>query len=140
MLVSLDIKSAFDAAWWFNILKSLQEFGCPRNLYYLTKNYLSQRTAILSTNTIKLERQITKGCPQGFCCRPGLWNIQYNSLLNLKFAKQTSAIAFADDLILVTRGKTVIEAESFTNTELNKITTWAKTIRLNSMTRNQLPY
>ena len=130
ILVSLDIKTAFDAAWWPNILKSLQELGCPRNLYYLTKNYLSQRTAILSTNTIKLERQITKGCPQGSCCSPGLWNIQYNSLLNLKFAKQTSAIAFADDLILVTRGKTVIEAENFTNTELNKIATWAKNYKV----------
>ena len=105
ILVSLDIKTAFDAAWWPNILKSLQDMGCPRNLYYLTKSYLHQRTAILSTNTIKLERQITKGCPQGSCCSPGLWNIQYNSLLNLNFEKQTSAIAFADDLILVTRGK-----------------------------------
>ena len=31
-----------------------------------------------------------------------------------------------DDLILVTRGKTVIEAENFTNTELTKVTAWAK--------------
>ena len=126
ILVSLDIKTAFDAAWWPNILKSLQDMGCPRNLYYLTKSCLHQRTAILSTNTIKLERQITKGCPQGSCCSPGLWNIQYNSLLNLNFEKQTSATAFADDLILVTRGKTVIEAENGTNTELTKVTAWAK--------------
>ncbi len=35
-------------------------------------------------------------------------------------------MAFADDLILVTRGKTVIEAENFTNTELTKVTAWAK--------------
>ena len=104
--------------------------GCPRNLYYLTKSYLHQRTAILSTNTIKLERQITKGCPQVSCCSPGLWNIQYNSLLNLNFEEQTSAIAFVDDLILVTRGKTVIEAENFTNTELNKITAWAKNYKV----------
>ena len=130
ILVSLDIKTAFDAAWWPNILKSLQDMGCPRNLYYLTKSYLNQRTAILSTNTIKLERQITKACPQGSCCSPGLWNIQYNSLLNLNFVKQTSAIAFTDDLILVTRGKTVIEAENFTNTELNKITAWAKNYKV----------
>ena len=36
------------------------------------------------------------------------------------------ATAFADDLILVTRGKTVVEAENLTNTELSKITPWAK--------------
>jgi hypothetical protein len=77
-----------------------------------------------------LERQITKGCPQGSCCSPGLWNIQYNSLLNLNFAKLTTAIAFADDLILVTRGRTVIEAENFTNTELTKTTAWAKNYKV----------
>jgi len=130
VLVGLDVRGAFDAAWWPNILKSLQDCKCPRNLYYLTKSYLSQRTAILSTNSIRMERDISRGCPQGSCCSPGLWNIQYNSLLNLEFAKQTKAIAFADDLILMTRGKTVVEAENSTNTELNKIAAWAKNYKI----------
>jgi hypothetical protein len=30
IIVSLDIKSAFDAAWWPSILKSLKEFNCPK--------------------------------------------------------------------------------------------------------------
>jgi hypothetical protein len=130
ILVSLDIQTAFDAAWWPNILKSLQHCGCPRNLYYLIKSYLNQRSAILSTNSIKMERDISRGCPQGSCGGLGLWNIQYNSLLNLNFAKQTKAIAFADDLILVTRGKRVVEAENFTNTELSKITAWTKNYKI----------
>jgi len=45
ILVSLDFKGAFDAAWWPGILKTPQDFNCPRNLYYLTKSYLSQRIA-----------------------------------------------------------------------------------------------
>jgi hypothetical protein len=117
ILLSLDIQTAFDAAWWPNILKSLQDCGCPRNLNYLIKSYFSQRSGMLSTNSIKMERDISRGSPQGLCCGPGPWNIQYNSLLHLNFAKQTKA--FADDLILVTRGKTVVEAEKFTNTELS---------------------
>jgi hypothetical protein len=44
----------------------------------------------------------------------------------LNFAKQTKAIAFADDMILVTRGKSVDEAEKFTNTDLSKFTAWVK--------------
>jgi len=113
-----------------HILKSLQDCKCPRNLYYLTKSYLSQRTAILSTNSIRMERDTSRGCPQGSCCSPGLWNIQYNSLLNLEFAKQTKAIAFANDLILMTRGKTVVEAEDSTNIELSKIAAWAKNYKI----------
>jgi len=31
-LVSLDVEGAFNSAWWPNILKSLKESGCPRNL------------------------------------------------------------------------------------------------------------
>ena len=50
--------------------------------------------------------------------------------MKLNFAKQTKAITFADDLILVTRGKTVVEAENFMNTELSKIATWAKNYKI----------
>ena len=38
-LVSLDVKGAFDAAWGPSVVKALKDFHCPRNLYYLTKNY-----------------------------------------------------------------------------------------------------
>ena len=89
ILVSLDVQGTFDAAWWPGILNTLQDFNCPRNLFYLTKSYLSQRTAVMTTNTLQVVRDVSKGCPQGSCCGPGLWNIQYNSLLNLEFGKQT---------------------------------------------------
>ena len=44
--------------------------------------------------------------------------------------KQTKATAFADDLILMTRGKTVVEAENSANTELNKTAAWAKNYKI----------
>ena len=123
--VSLDVEGAFNSAWWPSVLKNLKDSGCPRNLYNLTKSYFSQRIATLSTN-IKLERIVTKGCPQGSYLGPGLWNILYNSLLNLQFSNRTKVIAFADDLILLTRAKTVREAENIANIELSKISAWAK--------------
>ena len=39
---------------------------------------------------------------------------------------RTETIAFADDLILATRGRTVIEAENMANIELTKISAWAR--------------
>jgi len=51
-ILSLDVKGAFDAAWWPSILMTLKEFNCPRNLYNLTKSYFSQRTAVMSINTV----------------------------------------------------------------------------------------
>ena len=80
----------------------------------------------MSTNNIKLERIVTKGCPQGSHCGSGLWNIFYNSLLNLKFSKRTKIVAFADDILLLTRAKTVRETDNIANIELSKISAWAK--------------
>ena len=126
ILVSLDVKGAFDAALWPSILKTLKEFNCPKNLYNLAKSYFSERTAILSSNSTQIEKEVSKGCPQGSCCGPGFWNIQYNSLLNIEYGKHTKAIAFADDLLIAVKAETVREAENHANIEIRKITNWAK--------------
>ena len=62
--------------------------------------------------------------------RSGYWNIQYNSLLNLNFAKWTRAIAFADDLLIVVKASTVAEVENYTNIEMSKIAKWSKENKL----------
>jgi hypothetical protein len=48
ILFSLDVKRAFDAAWWSNIIMALKDFNCPRNLYNLTKSCFSHITAVMS--------------------------------------------------------------------------------------------
>jgi len=80
----------------------------------------------MATNNIKLERAVSKGCPQGSCLGPGMWNIFYNSILKLKLTSSTKIIAFADDLLLLTRGATVSEIENIANLELTKISTCAR--------------
>ena len=50
----------------------------------------------------------------------------YNALLNLNSSSHTKVIAFADDLGVLTKGKTPFEAEAFINSDLAKIEKWAK--------------
>jgi hypothetical protein len=126
-LISLDVKGAFDAAFWPSILNGLRACGCPKNLYNLTKSYFSNRTAILSFNSVQIEKEVSRGCPQGSCCGPGYWNIQYNSLLNLAFKDKTRVVACADDLILAIRADSTRAVENYPNGELSKITAWSKT-------------
>jgi len=38
VLISLDVKGAFDAAWWPSILNGLKEYNYPKNLYTLSKS------------------------------------------------------------------------------------------------------
>jgi hypothetical protein len=125
VIVSLDVKGAFDAAWWPSILKQLRELKCPKNFYILSAYYFSNRKATLSINNYKMEKEVHKGCSQGSCCAPGYWNIMYNSLLSLKFNSRTKVIAFADDLIVLTKGACKIETEKYANQDLKKIERWA---------------
>jgi len=96
VVISLDVKGAFDAAWWPGILKQFREVKCPKNLYNLSASSFSNRKATLSINNYKVEREVQRGFPQGSCCGPAYWNIMYNSLLKLKFTSRTKVIAFAD--------------------------------------------
>ena len=130
VLVSLDVQGAFDAAWWPSIMKALRDYKCPQNLYSLARSYFNERSAALCLKNITLGKVVIKSCPQGSCCGPGMWNIQYNSLLNLEYTNHTKVIAFADDLLVMTKGKTLLEAENFANVEFQKISFWAKNNKL----------
>jgi hypothetical protein len=55
-VVSLDVRRAFDAAWWPSILFNLQELKCPKNLFNLARSYFSNRMASLCGNMFKLEK------------------------------------------------------------------------------------
>jgi hypothetical protein len=90
------------------------------------KKYFSHRKATLATNNINIERAVSKGCPQVSCLGPSMWNIFYNSILNLTFTSGTKVKAFADDLIILIRGKSVSEAENTANIELENISKWEK--------------
>ena len=60
-------------------MKELRECKCPKNIHELTKSYFSKRTAVMATNTLSIEKEISRGCPQSSCSGPGMWNLQYNS-------------------------------------------------------------
>ena len=55
--VSLDVKGAFDAAWWPGILAALRNLRCPGNLYRLSESYFSERTAFLTMNTCTVQKK-----------------------------------------------------------------------------------
>jgi len=125
-MVSLDVQGAFDLAWWPAILQRLREAKCPRKLYYLVQDYLKKREAFITINGYNMRKNITKGFAQGSCCGPILWNIQYDTVLNLKFTDYTRVVAFADDLILIIRADSISEAENIANVEMGKINMWTE--------------
>lgn len=69
-MISLDVKGAFDAAWWPGILNSLREYQCPKNLYNLVRSYFSDRCAILTANTVRIQKSV-KGAHKALAVDPG---------------------------------------------------------------------
>jgi hypothetical protein len=51
--------------------------------------------------------------------------VLYDDLLNLKFSSHTKIITFTDDLVILTHGKTLSEAEAYANSDLARIENWA---------------
>ena len=50
----------------------------------------------------------------------------YDSLLNLKYNDNSKIMAFADDLMLIVKGNSLLEIENHANIELQKISSWAE--------------
>ena len=74
-LITLDVQGTFDAAWWPGVLRELKENKCPIKLYNLTRSYFTQRTKAMTMNSLRIEKNVSRGCPQGSCYGPGLWNL-----------------------------------------------------------------
>jgi hypothetical protein len=73
-----------------------------------------------------VQRKISKGCPQGSASGLGFWNLQFNSLLQLEYTKNTKVNAYADDLMILVRGTTQLEDENYANIETQKVAKWAR--------------
>ena len=58
--------------------------------------------------------------------------LQFN--FKLEFTNHTKAIAFADDLIMLTKGESIVEVKNYTNLELRKISDW---VQKNKLTFNE---
>ena len=125
-VISLDVKGAFDAAWWPGILASLKNLRCLGNLYKLCVSYFNKMTAFITINNGIVQRKISRGCPQGSASGSGFWNIQYNSLLNLEYTKNSKVMVYADDLMILVNGTTQEEVENYANIETHKVAKWAR--------------
>src|SRR6056300_1490875 len=105
--VSLDIKGAFDNVSYASIRRAMELFGFPKQLGMWYLHYLQNRIAKASVNGVAVKRKLCRGVPQGSILGPMLWNITFDELLaKYKPTMRVNASAFADDLCLITRGRT----------------------------------
>lgn len=129
LVISLDIKGAFNTAWWPEIMYQLRKKMCKRNLFNLIKSYLSDREVKVDLEEIELRKKLTQGAPQGSALGPGLWNIMYDQLLRTELPLGAELIGFADDTLLLVSARSSKQIEIIANKALNAITEWGESVK-----------
>lgn len=101
ILITLDIKNAFNTATWSYIIKEMYRRRISQYLINIIEDYFSNRRLKISTS----ERTMTVGVPQGSVLGPTLWNILYDGILREDLGPGARSICFADDLAVLIEEK-----------------------------------
>ena len=108
-MLALDISGTFDNLNWAHVVKNATKSGINGCFIRALKEILIDRETEFDTS-IRAVRRISKiGCPQDGKASPTIWLIAMNDLLIKLEKANIKSTAFADDLSIVLKAKSVNE-------------------------------
>ena len=125
-IITFDIKGAFDNVPWSSVLNQLNLLGVPTKLVNIIASFLSDRKVECCYGNITVQKQTSRGTPQGSVLSPLLWNIVMNSFLNSYNNRNSSAIAYADDISIVCWNKNKTDLQDCCINAVNKVLEWCQ--------------
>lgn len=124
LLVTLDVKNAFNSARWVDMLRALESFRVPEYLMRVMRDYLRDRSLIYETEDGQCRKTVTAGAAQGSILGPDLWNVAYDELLELEMPEGVSLQGYADDLAILIATRNVELAQLKLNIAMRRISAW----------------
>ncbi|GBL89913.1 Retrovirus-related Pol polyprotein from type-1 retrotransposable element R1 [Araneus ventricosus] len=124
LVLSIDIKGAFDNLQHRAILKTLDASACPSNINRFFHSLLQNRKVTLLTPQGRATKEQKQGCPQGSCSGPAMWNLVANEILNRVWPDNVHIQAFADDFVLVIKADTNKSLVEDTQSAITQFSSW----------------
>lgn len=130
MIVSLDVRNAFNSASWSSTAAALQAKGVATELQRILASWFDGRQLVYDTDGGPVTRSLSAGVPQGSILGPTLWNIMYDGVLDLELPEGVEIVGYADDLALLVPGTTPQQASQLASTAVAIIADWMSSRRL----------
>ena len=124
LIITLDIKNAFNTANWLKTVNVLRSLNIPEYLVAIIENYFSKRILIYDTAEGTKKYKVTGGVPQGSVLGPLLWNVMYNGVLNLDLPSSAKVVGFADDIALVITAGNLEQASMIADASTGAVKKW----------------
>lgn len=121
--ICLDLTKAFDTVSHDKLLDKLSETGVRGVALSIFQSFLSDRQqAVRLGDCLSDFGPLKHGVPQGTVLGPLLFIIYLNDLLNVKLAGRI--LAYADDLMLIYRGRSWFEVDNMMRSDLKIVRRW----------------
>ena len=101
----MDLEKAFELASALAILESLIKQGIRGKLLQWTKDFLTERKAMVQfQGKTSHRRTFDNGTPQGSILSPFLFNVLVENLVALSLDTETKVLCYVDDIAIITTG------------------------------------
>ena len=125
MGVFLDIQGAFDNLPTDVAVRGMRDHNLPPVIINWYAHYLDNRFAEAEVKGESAGRALTRGTPQGGVLSPLVWNLSFDSLLNL-FQGSVSIKGFADDAALLICGFDLPVMQQLMQQAINMAVDWGR--------------